>query len=66
MVIDPSDVTHDLGELSVPERVALDAQLDPLAYTGTNLVPIGITGLLIILLGGTLIAIPRRRRRTAL
>ncbi len=64
VVIDPSDVTYDLGELSVPERVALEAQLDPLAATGTNLVPIGITGLLIILLGGALIAIPGRRRRS--
>jgi hypothetical protein len=64
IVIDPGDKVVDLGQLTPSERVSLEAELDALAFTGTNTVLTVGAGALVLMLGAILTLLASRRRRT--
>jgi hypothetical protein len=56
MVVDPGDVTVDLGPLSPTQRVELEAEIDPLAGTGQNIETMSLGALMLIAIGSLLLA----------
>ena len=64
VTIDPGDKAVDLGPLSPPERVELEAEVDAnLAYTGQNLVLVVGLGVALGVAGLGFVLGTRSRRR---
>ena len=63
-VVDPGNEVVDLGQLTPPERVELESELDAdLAYTGQNLVLVVGLGLVLVVAGLGFVLGTRSRRR---
>jgi LPXTG-motif cell wall-anchored protein len=66
VAIDPGDQVVDLGPVPPAEEVEQEAEIDQestLAGTGSSDAPMAITGLVVLLIGGSLVAVSARRRR---
>ncbi len=60
VVVDPGNITVDLGQLSAEQRVVLETEVDSLARTGQNETAMTLGAIVLILLGSFLVFGSRR------